>query len=376
MNGLTLLDHISVISDPRQAWKVEHTLSDIIFLTIAAVIAGAEGWEDIQDFGEDNLEWLQKYGDFENGVPVHDTIARVMNLISAKQLQKSFAAWMKDCHEVTEGDVVAIDGKTIRGTYDKNKRCGAIHMVSAFSSANQVVLGQVKTAEKSNEITAIPELLKLLDIRGCLVSIDAMGCQKGIAQQIVDKGADYLLAVKGNQKKLEDAMGKVFNSSMLNSYEGDKYSIQEKGHGRTETRLALVSHDPSQLGDVELDWPELKTLGVVVSVRQEGDKPAETMTIRHYISSAELDAKELLEKSRAHWSIEVQMHWRLDVGMNEDSCRIQREQAGENLAVFRHIALNLLIEDKTFKAGIKRKQKKANRSNAYLSQVLAGQGAS
>ena len=152
MNGLSLLDHISVIRDPRQSWKVEHTLSDIIFLTISAVIAGAEGWEDIQDFGEDNLEWLQQYGDFENGIPVHDTIARVMNLISSKQLQKCFAAWMKDCHEATGGDLIAIDGKTIRGTYDKSKRSGAIHMVSAFSSANQVVLGQVKTAENINTV--------------------------------------------------------------------------------------------------------------------------------------------------------------------------------------------------------------------------------
>ena len=370
------MDHISIIRDPRQSWKVEHTLSDIIFLTISSVIAGAEGWEDIQDFGEDNLEWLQQYGDFENGIPVHDTIARVMNLISSKQLQKCFAAWMKDCHEATGGDLIAIDGKTIRGTYDKSKRSGAIHMVSAFSSANQVVLGQVKTAEKSNEITAIPELLKLLEIRGCLVSIDAMGCQKDIAQQIVNKDADYLLAVKGNQPKLEEAMGKVFNSSMLNQYKGDKYSLQEKGHGRTETRMALVSHDVSLLGDVALDWPEIKTLGVVVSIRQEGNKPAETMAIRYYISSAELSSQKLLEKSRSHWSIEVQMHWRLDVGMNEDSCRIQREQAGENLAVVRHIALNLLTEEKTFKAGIKRKQKKANRNNTYLSQVLAGKGAS
>ncbi|WED24147.1 ISAs1 family transposase [Vibrio sp. JC009] len=376
MNGLSLLDHISIIQDPRQAWKIEHKLSDIIFLTVAAVIAGAEGWKDIEDFGEDNLEWLRQYGDFEHGVPVHDTIARVMNLISAKQLQKCFSAWMRDCHEAANGDVIAIDGKTIRGTYNKEKRCGAIHMVSAFSAANQVVLGQVKTAEKSNEITAIPELLKLLEIRGCLVTIDAMGCQKEIAKQIVDKGADYLFAVKGNQPKLEEAMGKAFNSAMLNSYEGDKYSTQEKGHGRTETRMALVSHDPSELGDVEFDWADLSTLGVVVSIRQEGDQPAEEMTIRYYISSAKLTAKELMEKSRAHWSIEVQMYWRLDVGMNEDSCRIQREHAGENLAVVRHIALNLLTEEKTFKAGIKRKQKKANRSNAYLSLVLAGQGAS
>ncbi|MBD1578058.1 ISAs1 family transposase, partial [Vibrio sp. S11_S32] len=308
MSGLSLLDHISIIKDPRQTWKITHSLSDIIFLTIAAVIAGAEGWEDIEDFGEDNLSWLREYGDFTHGIPVHDTIARVINLIPAKKLQKCFSAWMKDCHELTSGDVIAIDGKTLRGTYNKDKRCGAIHMVSAFSAANQVVLGQVKTSEKSNEITAIPELLKLLDIRGCIVTIDAMGCQKYIAKAIVEKDADYLLAVKGNQKKLEQAVGKVFNSSMLNAFSGDQYSIQEQGHGRTETRLALVEHNTSLLGDIAFDWKNIQTIGVVVSVRQEGNKPAETITIRHYISSAKLTAKELLEKSRAHWSIEVQLH--------------------------------------------------------------------
>ncbi|WP_133154646.1 ISAs1 family transposase, partial [Vibrio splendidus] len=213
MNGLSLLDHISVIRDPRQAWKIEHTLTDIIFLTIAAVIAGAEGWEDIEDFGEDNLEWLRQYGDFKQGIPVHDTIAGVINLISAKQLQRCFTAWMKDCHETTEGEVIAIDGKTLRGTYNKDKRCGAIHMVSAFSAANQVVLGQVKTADKSNEIKTIPELLEMLSLRGCLVTIDAMGCQKDIAEKIVAQDADYLLAVKGNQKRLEQAISQVFNSS-------------------------------------------------------------------------------------------------------------------------------------------------------------------
>lgn len=376
MNGLSLLDHISVISDPRQAWKVEHSLTDIIFLMVTAVIAGAEGWEDIEDFGEDNLEWLQQYGDFGNGIPVHDTIARVVNMISAKQLQRCFSKWMKDCHEVTKGDVVAIDGKTIRGTYNKDKRCGAIHMVSAFSAANHTVLGQVKTADKSNEIKAIPELLDLLSIKGCLVTIDAMGCQKDIAEKIITKEADYLLAVKGNQKKLEKAINEVFNTSMINNFEGDKFVIQEQGHGRTETRLCLVEHDVALLGDVEFDWPQLTTLGMVVSIRQEGNNPAEMMQVKHYISSAKLSAKELLAGTRAHWSIENQMHWRLDVGFNEDSCSIRREQAGENLAVARHIALNLLTAEKSFKAGIKRKQKKANRSNAYLSLVLAGQGAS
>ncbi|WP_372198718.1 ISAs1 family transposase [Vibrio sp. 10N.286.52.E2] len=313
-----------------QAWKIKHTLTDIIFLTIAVVIASAEGWEDIEDFGEDNLEWLRQYGDFKQGIPVHDTIARVINLISAKQLQRCFTAWMKDCHEVTEGEVIAIEGKTLRGTYNKDKRCGAIHMVSAFSTANQVVLGQVKTADKSNEIKAIPELLEMLSLQGCLVTIDAMGCQKDIAEKIVAQ-------------------------AVLNSFEGDKYVTQEKGHGRTETRLSMVVHNTDFLGYIAFDWAELSTIGMVVSIRQEGDKPAETMQIKHYISSAKLTAKALLESTRAHWSIENQMHWRLDVGFKEDECRIRREQAGENLAVIRHIALNLLTEEISFKAGIKRK---------------------
>ncbi|UTT85779.1 ISAs1 family transposase [Vibrio pelagius] len=376
MTGSSLLEHISVISDPRQSWKVEHKLTDIIFLMVAAVIAGAEGWEDIEDFGQDNLDWLRQYGDFENGVPVHDTIARFINLISAKQLQRCFAQWMKDWHEATEGEVVAIDGKTLRGTYNKDKRSGAIHMVSAFSAANKMVLGQVKTSEKSNEVTAIPELLELLSIKGCLVTIDAMGCQKSIADKIIRKEADYLLAVKDNQKKLNQAMNEIFNATMLNSFEGDKIVVQEKGHGRKETRLYLVEHNVDLLGDLAFEWSQLTTLGVVVSIRQEGNKPAEIMQIKHYISSAKLSAKELLEGTRSHWSIENQMHWRLDVGFNEDNCRIRREQAGENFAVIRHASLNLLTAETSFKAGIKRKQKKANRSNAYLSKVLVGQGAS
>ena len=376
MNGSSLLEHISIIRDPRQSWKIEHKLTDIIFLMVAAVIAGAEGWEDIEDFGHDHLDWLRKYGDFEHGVPVHDTIARVINLISSNQLQRCFSLWMQDCHEVTKGEVIAIDGKTLRGTYNKDKRCGAIHMVSAFSAANQTVLGQVKTGDKTNEIKAIPELLELLSINGCLVTIDAMGCQKEIATKIINKNADYLLAVKGNQKCLEEAFNKVFHSRMLQQFDGDSHVTQEKGHGRQEVRLSLVEHDIELLGDVALKWPKLATLGVVASIRQEGEKSAEAMQIKYYISSAKLSAQALLENTRAHWCIENQMHWRLDIGFKEDSCRIRREQAGENFAVVRHIALNLLTAESSFKAGIKRKQKKAYRNNAYLSQVLAGQGSS
>lgn len=376
MNGLSLLDHITIINDPRQQWKVEHKLSDILFLAIVAVIGGAEGWEEIEDFGVDHLEWLQQYGDFENGVPVHDTIARVMSMISAKQLQKSFAAWMRDCHIATKGEVIAIDGKSLRGTYSKDNRQGIIHMVSAFSAANKVVLGQVKTADKSNEITAIPELLELLNIRGCLITIDAMGCQKAIAKKVLDKDADYLLAVKSNQRRLEAAFDDYFKLEMLQREDGDTYSTKEQGHGRVETRLCLVNDDLSVLGDIAFEWPELKTMGIVATIRQEKGQPATDITLRYYISSAQLTSKELLEASRAHWSIESQLHWRLDVGMREDECRIRREQAGENFAAIRHIALNLLSADTSFKAGIKRKQKRAGRNNDYLSRVLAGQGLS
>lgn len=376
MNGLSLLDHLAIINDPRQQWKIEHKLSDILFLAIVAVIGGAEGWEEIEDFGVDHLEWLKQYGDFDNGIPVHDTIARVMSMISAKQLQKSFAAWMRDCHIATEGEVIAIDGKSLRGTYNKDRRQGIIHMVSAFSAANQVVLGQVKTAEKSNEITAIPEPLEILNIRGCLVTIDAMGCQKAIAKKILDKEADYLLAVKSNQGRLEAAFDNYFKLEMLQSDEGDTYSTKEQGHGRIETRLCLVNDDLSVLGDIAFEWPELKTMVIVATIRQEKGQPATGITLRYYISSAKLTSKQLLDASRAHWSIESQLHWRLDVGMSEDSCRIRREQAGENFAVLRHIALNLLNADTSFKAGIKRKQKRAGRNNDYLSRVLAGQGVS
>lgn len=378
MNGLSLLDHISIIHDYRQPWKISHKLSDILFLTIVAVIGGAEGWDEIADFGEDHLDWLRLYGDFEAGTPSQHTIARVMSMISGKQLQKLFIKWMKDCHTLTDGAVVAIDGKSLRGTYDKSKRSCLVHMVSAFSAENSVILGQVKTSEKSNEITAIPELLQLLEIKGCLVTLDAMGCQRKIAQTILEKEADYLLAVKGNQGKLADAFDEWYTPTMWNGNDFDSYSTQEKGHGRLDTRLCIVSHDLSPLGDLAFEWPQLKTIGIVAAIRQENGQlvNAEDFEVRYYISSAELNAKKLLESTRAHWSIENQLHWRLDVGMREDECQIIRGAGAENLAVCRHIAMNLLTADTSFKAGIKRKQKRAGRNNEYLSQILAGCGSS
>ena len=362
----------------RQTWKVEHKLADILLLTICGVIAGAEGWEEIEDFGEERLDWLRQYGDFEQGIPSHDTIARVVSLIDPKPFQQCFIDWMKACHQQTQGDIVAIDGKTVRGSYDKSRRRGAIHMISAFSTANNVVLGQIKTAEKSNEITAIPELLKLLEIKGCLITLDAMGCQRDIAKTIVNKEADYLLAVKANQGRLHQAFEDHFPVITLQNWQGDSYMTKEMSHGRKETRLYVVSDLFDEFVNYSFDWSGMKSLGIALSFREIGDEilDIEDICIRYYISSAELTAERFAQAVREHWHIENKLHWKLDVGMREDQCRIRRGDGAELLAGIRHIALNLLNNTHSFKAGLKRKQKKAAMSTRYLGEVLAGQGLS
>lgn len=266
-----------------------------------------------------------------------------MSLINPKEFQRSFMQWMNECHVATQGDVVCIDGKTLRRSYDKSRRRGAIHRISAFSAANNLVLGQLKTEEKSNEIKAIPELLKLLDIHGCLVTIDAMGCQKDIAGTIVERNADYLLAVKGNQKRLEEALEQHFPMTSLMHYQGDSTcSTQEKSHGREETRVHIVSGVPDSFVDLEIDWLKLKTLGVGVSFRTLDDQTVDDPSIRYYISPAKLTARQLADAVRQHWAIENKLHWILDVAMHEDACRIRKNHAAETLATVRHIALNLL----------------------------------
>ena len=239
-----LMEHISIIPDYRQAWKVEHKLSDILLLTICAVISGAEGWEDIEDFGETHLDFLKQYGDFENGIPVHDTIARVVSCISPAKFHECFINWMRDCHSSDDKDVIAIDGKTLRHSYDKSRRRGAIHVISAFSTMHSLVIGQIKTDEKSNEITAIPELLNMLDIKGKIITTDAMGCQKDIAEKIQKQGGDYLFAVKGNQGRLNKAFEEKFPLKELNNPEHDSYAMSEKSHGREIFFLAVEQQLP------------------------------------------------------------------------------------------------------------------------------------
>jgi predicted transposase YbfD/YdcC len=363
--------HFEIIKDYRQSAKVEHKLSDIILLTVCGVLSGFDTWEGISDFGSARIDFLRKLGSFENGIPSADTIARVMGMISPKAMQKAFVNWMQDCHDVTDGEVIAIDGKTVRGSYNKSKDKSAIHMVNAFATGQGLCLAQSKVDAKTNEITEIPKLLELLNISGCLITIDAMGCQKKIAQKILDKNADYLLAVKGNQGSLEQAIGDFYKPSMLQNFdEGDSYSTQEKGHGRLETRCALTTNNLSFLGDLEYEWPGLKSVGIMVNLRQENEHASESeLAVRFYISSKDLSAKELHDATRAHWGVES-MHWQLDVTFREDACRIRVDDRAESFSRIRQASLNLLKHEKSFKGGIQRKRMMCAMDENYLSKVL------
>ena len=358
--------HFSTIEDPRQSAKISYPLFDVLFLTICAVITGCEGWEEIEDFGVSRSEWLKEKGLFKDGLPVHDTIARIVSCIEPCQLQRCFVSWMRSVSKTLDGEVIAIDGKTLRGSYNRDDRKSTIHMVSAFATANGGVMGQVKTAVKSNEITAIPELLELLDLKGCLVTIDAMGCQKEIAQAIVDKDADYLLALKASQNNLHLAVCEALKEAT--SLLSQENAVIEKGHGRFEIREYHVMN-AAPVSCQFPDWPELKTVGVAISYRAtKGGK--ESIQCRYTISSADLSSEKFTNAVRSHWGIENKLHWVLDTAMNEDGCQIYRGNAAENLACTRHIGLNMLRAEKTKKASVPRKQRFAAMETGYLDKVL------
>ena len=357
----------SELEDPRQTTKIEYPFFDVVFLTVCAAIGGAQGWEDIELFGEAHLEWLQRNGLFSNGLPVHDTIARIISRIQPEQFQNAFVRWMQATSERTDGELIAIDGKTLRSSYDRNSRQSTIHMVSAFAAQNRLVLGQVKTDAKSNEITAIPELLALLDIKGCLVSIDAMGCQTEIASAIVKGGGNYLLAVKGNQPTLHNAVRAALAESTQRPLSEETLSI-EKMHGRIDGREYHVL-PAGALSEQFPEWKALKSVGVAISYRIENMKKF-SMEYRYYISSAELTPEQFASAVRGHWAIENSLHWVLDVVMNEDACQIYRGDAPQILACARHMAQNMLRAETSRKASLRKKQQFAGMSSPYLEKVL------
>ena len=347
-----------------------HKLIDVIIIAICAVIAGADTYEQIENFGKKRKKWLSKFLELPYGIPSHDTFGRIFEKMNPKEFQDCFKLWIESVTDQTKGQVIAIDGKTLRRSHDKSDDKKAIHMVSAWASANQVVLGQLKTEDKSNEITAIPRLLRLLDISGCIITIDAMGTQKKITETIIKGGGDYVLALKENHKTLYKDVTLFFKemeSMELEDFKFDKDETVNGGHGRIETRKHLMSSDISWLQDKE-NWPGLKSIGMVESIREiKGECSHEK---RYYISSLECDAKKFGSAVRSHWGIENSLHWVLDIAFREDESRIRKGSAPENFAAIRHIALNLLRNNKTFKGSVKTKRLNAAMDINYLEEVM------
>lgn len=370
----SILEYFAQLPDPRVERTRKHPLASILVLALCAVTCGADGFVAIERYGLAKEDWLRRHFDFENGIPSHDTIGRVLALLEPTALQEAFCRWTAAMAELSRGELVAVDGKTLRRSFRDADNKAFVHMVNAWATRNKLVLAQVKTNEKSNEITAIPELLKLLHLKGCLVSIDAAGCQRKIAQQIVEQDGDYLLAVKENQPKLHAELTEAFDAALhgeANASRLDTYKTREKAHGRRETRKCWTLPTVSSV-TCAADWPQLSTLVLVESERQvRSEEP--TTEIRLFISSrAGLSAKDALASVRGHWGIENELHWVLDVAFREDDCRVQATNAAANFAVMRQISLNLLKKATRAKVGIKNRRLMCGWNDDFLLDVLTG----
>jgi predicted transposase YbfD/YdcC len=354
---------------------VTHQLFAIIAIAILGTICGADGWVEIEQFGKQKLKWLRQYLFLPKGIPSHDTFGRVFSQINPEEFQASFKAWVQAVHQITQGQVIGVDGKQLRGSHDRGTGQAALYMVSAWAEQNHLVLGQRQVDKKSNEITAIPALLRLLDIKGCIVTIDAIGTQTKIAKQIVAAEGDYLLAVKHNQDRLYTDLEMLFSYDQQQGFQDAPYEYAKevkKGHGRIDIRECWVTAHPEYLASVKQakKWANLKSL--IMIVRRRILAGEETVKTRFYISSLEANAKRILKATRQHWSIENGLHWVLDIAFNEDRSRVRKEHAPANLAVLRHMAVNLLKQEASAKGGIKAKRLQAGWNEAYLIKVLSG----
>ena len=361
------LGHFADLEDPRTR-QSPHDLMELLLTAICAVLSGADGWAGVALWGRAKLAWLQQFLPFANGVASHDTFGRVFALLDAAKFEQCFIAWMRSVCGAFNGLQVALDGKTVRRSKSSGQK--AIHMVSAFAHGLGLTLGQVKTAEKSNEITAIPELLDALLLKGCIVTIDAMGCQKAIATQIVQQESDYALMVKNNQPGLAAAIEGFFSAAEQAGHQGVPHTRAEwieKDHGRIETRRCVVTDDLSCL-EKQHDWPGVKTLVMVEAIREiNGVASAER---RYYISSRLADAEHMGTVVRGHWSVENGLHWSLDVAFGEDQARMREGNSAENFSILRRIALNLIRPDKSVKAGVKNRRLMAGWDDAYRQKLL------
>jgi predicted transposase YbfD/YdcC len=363
--------HFGDLKDPRIKRLKLYPLTEILFVVLCGTICGAESWRDFVLFGKEKLIFLRQHYSFEHGIPSKNTFARVLAALDTEAFKHCFIEWVQSLQNVLN-DIIAIDGKTLCNSLDKQGNISAIHMVSAFATNARLILAQQKVADKSNEITAIPKLLDLLDLKGQIITIDAMGTQKAIAKQICDKGGDYVLALKGNQGTLNDDVRLFLETEAIKTSSTvieDRFDEADKGHGRIELRKCIVSSQIDWLKQ-KSDWAGIKTIAMIEESRQIGNKMS--MERRFFISSLPADAKQIASAVRAHWLIENALHWTLDVVFNEDNSRLRKDHAAENMAIIRHITVNMLNHAKeSFKnVGLKALRKKAGWGNDTLALIL------
>lgn len=376
MATASILEYFASVPDPRLKRSQLHPLSSVLVLSLCAVICGADSFVAIEHFGRAREAWLKTFLELPNGIPSHDTIGRIFGMLAPDTLEEAFRRWIAAVARLTKGEVVAIDGKTLRRSFRKADRTAFVHMVSAWSAGNRMVLGQVKTDDKSNEITAIPRLVELLQLKGCLVTIDAMGCQKEIAEKIVERKADYMLAVKDNQPTLATAVSAIFEEARRDPdfpAPANHHTTAEKGHGRTEVRQSWTIDIDPECGAPFDEWTNLRSI-VQIETQRTVDGKTSTERRQYITSRSKISAKAALAASRSHWGIENQLHWVLDVAFREDDCRVRAGYAAENFSVIRRIALNLLkavpggLDGK--KLGVKNKRLLAGWHDGYLLRVL------
>lgn len=368
----SIVECFADLPDPRVERTRDHKLIDLVVIAICGVISGAEHWTEIEEYAQIKEDWLRTFLELPKGIPSHDTFGRVFARLDPDVFCSCFLDWIRTLYDATGGKAIAIDGKTLRRSYDKDSGKAALHMVHAWAVDNHLLLGQVATDEKSNEITAIPELLKVLDLNGCLVTIDAMGCQKKIAWAITAKGGDYILGLKGNQTKLRSDVERFFDCAVRDEFaylDVRTHKTVEKDHGRIETReYWLVAEDSFEING---QWGGLKAVGMVKSERIVDGLPSRET--RYYISSRMMSGEAFAKAVRGHWGIENSLHWMLDVAFREDECRIRKQNGPENFGVLRRFALSLLKQEKAIcKLGVKSKRKRCGWDNNYLLGVLLG----
>lgn len=370
--SMTFLEHFAPISDPRINRCKKHHLLDILLLAISAVMSGSEGWEDIENFGHLKIDWLRQYRPFKAGIPRHDTIARVICRLKPAEIEKAFQAWISSLVEETGCGVIAIDGKTARRSFSTKERNNALHTVSAWSCQHQLVLGQVAVDNKTNEITAIPELLAMLDIENSIITLDAMGCQREIALKIVKQKADYILALKGNHSGMQAELAAWWHKSVREGLSDEVYAKHTEissGHGRIETRTCQQLLVNKNWLDKKYQWSGLKSVIQITSEVHDKSTGADSVETRWYLSSLGLNAEQALSCVRSHWQVES-MHWVLDMTFREDESRIRKAQGPLMFNVMRKIAMALFKQDKTKEASMAAKKKMAGLDDDYRSTLL------